>query len=155
MFLFCSCWCTLLCYTKYALIFFFPFFFSLGLFCFLPYSYLGWARHGQCHIYHPIYIIMAVLNILSVNCQGIGLLPKRTDVLNYLKEKGCQIYCLQDTHFSPGVDEKFVRSRWNSDCYFSSYTSNARDIAILFAKNFEYKVHKSISDPNNIFFYHY
>ena len=50
---------------------------------------------------------MAELNILSVNCQGIGLLPKRTDVLNYVKGKGCQIYCLQDTHFSPGVDEKF------------------------------------------------
>ena len=69
---------------------------------------------------------MAELNILSVNCQGIGLLPKRTDVLKYLKGKGCQIYCLQDTHFSPGVDEKFVRSRWNSDCYFSSFKSNAR-----------------------------
>ena len=59
-------------------------------------------------IYHPIYIIMAELNILSVNCQGIGLLPKRTDVLSYLKGKGCQIYCLQYTHFSPGVDEKFL-----------------------------------------------
>lgn len=94
---------------------------------------------------------MAEVNILSVNCQGIGLLPKRTDVLHYLKEKGCQIYCLQDTHFTPGTDEKFVRSRWNSDCYFSSYKSNARGIAILFAKNFEYKVHKSISDPNGNF----
>ena len=145
IYLFCSWWCTLLCYTKYAQTFFFL---SPGLFCFLPYSYLGWARHGQCHIYHHIYIIMAELNILSVNCQGIGLLPKRTDVLNYLKGKGCQIYCLQDTHFSPGVDKKFVRSRWNSDCYFSSYKSNARGISILFAKNFEYKVHKSISDPN-------
>ena len=152
MYLFCSCWCTLLCYTKYAQIcFFFSFFLSLGLFCFLPYSYLGWARHGQYRIYHPIYIIMADLNILSVNCQGICLLPNRTDVLNYLKGKGCQIYCLQDTHLSPGVDEMFVRSRWNSDCYFSSDKSNARGIAILFAKNFEYKVHKSISDPNGNF----
>ena len=110
-------------------------------------------RHRQRYIYHPIYIIMAELNILSVNCQGIGLLPKRIDVLNYLKGKGCQIYCLQDTHFSPGVDEKFVRSRWNSDCYFSSYKSNARGTAILFAKKFEYKVHKSISDPNGNFYY--
>ena len=78
---------------------------------------------------------MAELKFLSVNCQGIGLLPKRTDVLNYLKpKKKCHIYCLQDTHFSPGVDEKFVRSRWNSDCYFSSFKSNARGVAILFAK---------------------
>ena len=53
---------------------------------------------------HPIYIIMAELhvNILSVNCQGIGLLPKRTDVLSYLKGK---IVCRTHT-FSPGVHEK-------------------------------------------------
>ena len=94
---------------------------------------------------------MAELSILTVNCQGIGLLPKRTDVLNYLKGKGCQIYCLQDTHFSPGIDEKFVRTLWNGDCYFSSFKSNARGIAILFAKNFEYKVHKCINDPNGNF----
>ena len=94
---------------------------------------------------------MAELNILTVNCQGIGLLPKRTDVLNYLKGKGCQIYCLQDTHFSPGVDEKFVRSSWNGDCYFSSLKSNARGIANLFAKHFEYKVNKCINDPNGNF----
>ena len=30
---------------------------------------------------------MAEIEIISVNCQGIGLLPKRTDVFNYLKEK--------------------------------------------------------------------
>ena len=94
---------------------------------------------------------MAELSILTVNCQGIGLLPKRTDVLNYLKGKGCQIYCLQDTHFSPGIDEKFVRTLWNGDCYFSSFKSNSRGIAILFAKNFEYKVHKCINDPNGKF----
>ena len=75
---------------------------------------------------------MADLNI-SVNCQGIVLLPERIDVFSYSKGKGCQIYCFQDTHFSPGVDEKFVRACWNSDCYFSSYKSNARGIANLFA----------------------
>ena len=72
-------------------------------------------------------------------------------MFNYLKGKGCQIYCLQDTHFSPEVEEKLVRSRWNSDCYFSSYKSNARGIAVLIVKNFAYKVHKSINDPNGNF----
>ena len=47
--------------------------------------------------------------------------------------------------------KSFFRSRWNSDCYFSSYKSNAGGIAILFAKKFEYKVHKSISDLNGNF----
>ena len=93
--------------------------------------------------------------IVSIFCYTFyllsSLLPKRADVLNYLKGKNCQIYCLQDTHFSPGIDEKFVQSQWNSNCYFSSYKSNARGVAILFAKNFEYKVHKSINDPEGNF----
>jgi exonuclease III len=43
---------------------------------------------------------MASVKILSVNCQGLGNIVKRTDVFNYLKKKQCNIYCLQDTHFN-------------------------------------------------------
>ena len=43
---------------------------------------------------------MASVRILSVNCQGLGNIVKRTDVFNYLKKKQCNIYCLQDTHFT-------------------------------------------------------
>ena len=41
-----------------------------------------------------------------------------------------------------------MRARWGDDCYFSSFKSNSRGVAILFDKNFEYKVHSCISDPN-------
>ena len=88
---------------------------------------------------------MADIEILSVNVQGIGLLPKRTDILHNLKEKKCQIYCLQDTHFSPGTDEKLVKARWDGDCFFSSL----RGVTILFTKTFDYKVHMCDSDPND------
>ena len=40
---------------------------------------------------------MAEIEIISVNCQGIGLLLKRTDVFNYLKEKSI-IYTAYKTH---------------------------------------------------------
>ena len=43
---------------------------------------------------------MTSVRILSVNCQGLGNIAKRTDVFNYLKKKQCNIYCLQDTHFT-------------------------------------------------------
>ena len=36
------------------------------------------------------------IKILSANCQGIGSLEKRLDVLNYLKDRKCDIFCLQD-----------------------------------------------------------
>ena len=38
------------------------------------------------------------IRILSANCQGLGFIEKRLDVLNYLKDKRSDIYCLQDTH---------------------------------------------------------
>ena len=68
---------------------------------------------------------MASVRILSVNCQGLGNIVKRTDVFNYLKKKQCNIYCLQDTHFTC-ENEKSIRSSWDYECYFSSFTSNAR-----------------------------
>ena len=49
---------------------------------------------------------MAV-KILSANCQGLVLVEKRVDVLNYLKRKQCQIDCLQDTHTTK-VSEIFL-----------------------------------------------
>ncbi len=81
---------------------------------------------------------MSAINILSLNCQGIGRLPKRTDMFQYLKEKKYHIYCLQDTHFTPGDDEKLVRARWGNDCYFSSFRSNSRGVAVLFNGNLQY-----------------
>ena len=85
------------------------------------------------------------LNILSVICQGLGSMEKRLDVFNYLKQKQCQIYCLQDTHTTK-ISENFFRSQWNSECLFSSGKSNARGVAILFSKNLEYEIHSHISD---------
>ena len=73
---------------------------------------------------------------------------KCTDILEYLKQKHYQIYYLQDTHFTRGTDEKLVRARWCNDCYFSSFKSNSRGVAILFDNNFDYKVHSFISDSN-------
>ena len=42
---------------------------------------------------------MDEIKILSVNCQGLGNYGKRRDVLNFLKAKKSDIYCLQNTHF--------------------------------------------------------
>ena len=84
--------------------------------------------------------------ILSVNCQGLGSNEKRLDIFNYLKSKSCQIYCLQDTHFTSQT-EKFIKAQWGYDCIFSSGTSNSRGVAILFHRNFEYTIHRHILCP--------
>ena len=88
---------------------------------------------------------MAV-RILTVNCQGLSSVGKRTDVF-YLKAKQCHIYCLQDIHATPRM-EKFIHSLWGSDCLFSYGSLNSRGVAICFQKNIDYKIHSHLSDPD-------
>ena len=41
-----------------------------------------------------------------------------------------------------------IRNQWGFDAYFSSYTSNARGVAILFNNNFEFKILNEKKDEN-------
>ena len=48
------------------------------------------------------------------------------------------IYCLQDTHFTSDI-ENDVRNLLGFQCYFSSFASNSRGVAILINNNFDFK----------------
>ena len=80
-----------------------------------------------------------MVKILSVNCQGLGDIAKRRDVFNYLRSLNYNIYCLQDTHFSSDI-ENDVRNLLGFQCYFSSFASNSRGVAILINNNFDFKL---------------
>lgn len=82
---------------------------------------------------------------MSLNCRGLAGMEKRRDVLNYIKQKNCSIYFLQDTHFTAD-DYVQIRSFWGHDVYISPSASNARGTAILFNNNFEYKVLNVLKD---------
>lgn len=89
------------------------------------------------------------ISICSANCQGLGsgFSGKRRDVMNYMRNKKCDIYFLQDTHFHPNV-ENIIKAEWGYECWFNSYTSRARGVAILFNNTFEYKIKKIINDES-------
>lgn len=93
---------------------------------------------------------MGSVKILTVNCQGLGDPGKRRDVLNFLKVKNYNLYCLQDTHFVT-ENESFIRSVWGYECFFSSLTSNSRGVAILVNNNVEFKIWKEKKDRNGNF----
>lgn len=59
--------------------------------------------------------------------------------------------CLQDTHIKPGSTETLFRKQWEGKCYFSSYKSSSRGVAILFGKYIGYNVLDVISDRNGNF----
>ena len=82
-----------------------------------------------------------------MNCRGLGNQAKRRDVFHFLKSKKYSVYCLQDVHFDKEM-ENIVKNEWGLDCYFSSFKSNARGVAILFNNNSEYKVKNVKTDCN-------
>ena len=90
---------------------------------------------------------MDSIKVLTVNCQGLGDISKRKDVFDYLKSKQCDIYCIQDTHFTCDI-ENHVRNSWGYESFFSSFASNSRGVAFLFNNTFEFKVLKEKKDLN-------
>ena len=88
---------------------------------------------------------MTCLQIITLNCQGLGDREKRKDVLNYLKSRQYSIYCLQDIHVTLDL-EPYIETQWGFNCIFNSYTGNARGVAIMLNNNFEYKVHNIRKD---------
>ena len=79
------------------------------------------------------------ITFISMNCQGLGDKAKRKDVLHFLKQKKHSIYLLQDTHFTE-KEEKYIRTQWGYDCYFSSFSSQSRGVSTMLNPNFEHKV---------------
>ena len=93
---------------------------------------------------------MENLSIASLNCQGLGNPQKRRDVFQHLKQKNHSVYLLQDTHFDLKL-EPYIKSEWGYTCYFASYSSQSRGVAVMFNNNFEFKIKKVYKDTEGNF----
>ena len=82
--------------------------------------------------------------VSSVNTRGIRSREKMIDVLNYLQNSEGNIYCLQDTHWLS--HENIISQYWDGEFIINGNKTNARGVAILFKKNFEYKIIKTFPD---------
>lgn len=85
------------------------------------------------------------IKFVSMNCQGLSNTVKRADTLNFLRGKNHSVYFLQDTHFTTN-EEKYIRTMWGFECFFSNFSSQSRGVAIMFNNNFEFQVHKIHKD---------
>lgn len=87
------------------------------------------------------------LKILSANCNGLGDVKKQ-DLFPYLKNLSFDIYCLQDTRFSP-KKENDIQKKWGGKCFFSSLAASkaSRGVAILLNENFAATVSGEQKDP--------
>jgi exonuclease III len=88
---------------------------------------------------------MSNIKIVSCNVQGLNNFQKRRDVFQFLRQKKYSICLLQDTHFETKL-EKQIRAEWGYECFFASFSSQSRGVAILFNNNFDFKITKVIKD---------
>ena len=87
------------------------------------------------------------LKILSVNCRGLNNKNKRLSVFQYLHNLKHDIYCIQDTCFTPDMYQN-IYSEWGSEIYLSYNSSKSRGVSILFSK-LNFKIYESITDDEN------
>ena len=71
---------------------------------------------------------------------------KRKRILSYLKQHNIDIAVLQETHLTDNEHAK-LKQGGCSYIFFSSYTSQARGVAILLHKNVPFQVISVIKDP--------
>ena len=79
------------------------------------------------------------LVVLSANCQGLRDFKKRVDVINYFKETGAHIICLQDTHLTDNDKTNFYNI-WSGTFYLHGQNTNSRGVAVLFSNTFDFQV---------------
>ena len=90
------------------------------------------------------------LKMISANCRGLADRNKRREVLNLYRKKSYSVICLQDIHLAKDDTDK-MRNEWGLQSLFAPFKSNARGVAILFNKDIDLTIHRSINDENGNF----
>ena len=79
------------------------------------------------------------IKIGSMNVRGLTDRTKRQDVFNWLKEKKYSIFCLQDILIGEKNIPSF-KNDWGAEVIMSIKSSDSRGVAVLFARNLDYKI---------------
>lgn len=93
---------------------------------------------------------MSIININSLNVQGLGNPIKRKKILCALNKEKCSIAFLQETYLSDTLHAKLQRE-WVGQVYFSSFKSHSRGVAILINKYIPFILQNKIMDPEGRF----
>ena len=86
-----------------------------------------------------------MINFCTYNAKGLASFEKRKDVLNWLSSGKYDVIFLQETHLSKKHEDEW-RMQWRGKCLFTTFSSNARGVAILFRNNLDIEIQNSIID---------
>lgn len=82
---------------------------------------------------------MDQLTCISWNVRGINSPIKRKKILTYLKRQSVDIALIQESHLTD-LEHLKLRRDWVGSVFYSSYSSNARGVALLIHKNINFKL---------------
>ena len=88
------------------------------------------------------------LSIFSINCNGLNDDLKRIAVFAKLKKKTKGIILLQETHSTPGMEQRWQNDWGNKQMYFSHGASNSRGVAIIITNNYDANIVNIRRDTN-------
>ena len=88
---------------------------------------------------------LSKLSIFSANVTGFGQKQKRTKFFLHLKNQNPDIVMLCDTRLN-SESEKFLINEVNYKCYFNSYSSDRRGVAILVKKSLPINIVEKYKD---------
>lgn len=87
----------------------------------------------------------SIIKYTTWNCRGLQKTKKIKQVMNKIKDLGCKIVFLQETHTLEEENIKISR-RWQGSVYASSFTSRARGVITLIHKSIPFHVINVIKD---------
>uniref|UniRef100_H3AQ15 exodeoxyribonuclease III n=1 Tax=Latimeria chalumnae TaxID=7897 RepID=H3AQ15_LATCH len=90
--------------------------------------------------------MMASLTYICWNINEINHPIKRKRILSFLKAHQVHVAMLQETHLTQ-VEHDKLRRDWVGQCFYSSFSSKARGVAILIRKNLPLQCLSQVTDP--------
>ena len=88
---------------------------------------------------------MKMVNIITMNVNGLRNANKRKEVFLYLKKNKVDIAMIQESHSDTSY-EGIWKNEWGGNIIFNHGESNAKEVAILCKPNLEIQIHKIHND---------
>ena len=87
------------------------------------------------------------IRITSANVNGFNNLKKRAEIMINIETSSPDIIFLCDTRFNPYMEQNF-RNEIDYHCFFNSFDSTSRGVAILVKKSFPLKIMSELKDDS-------
>ena len=93
----------------------------------------------------PIYIILVMSILASLNSQGLRCPDRRKTAFSFFQRNRLDIILLQETQWTVDMEMQ-IKREWDGDVIFNHGTNTARGVAILIHSRLECSVMQTRSD---------